>query len=125
MADIAQSLFIARVEGNEDNAFDEITDCINKYPDNKYPLLAYCDISVKYRNRANLLDGVEQLKSLSHRKDISKRTMNRYQAYLLALDGQGYDAVNLVKRDIARYPNDSRERIIEELKSIGDAEINS
>ncbi len=116
MADIAEALFVARVENNEQRSYDLIFDAVHKYPDNHYPVLAFCDISLKYSNAYMLNDGIEMLEKLTGYKNISNRTITKYKAFLYALNGEVHEAMLLIEQDISRYPIESKERIIARLK---------
>jgi lipopolysaccharide biosynthesis regulator YciM len=116
MADIADALFCAKVENEKEIAFDKINDCVEKYPDNYYPLFALCDIALKYKDIAMLENGIDKLETLRKGKYFSNRTFNRYTAFLFALKGDENAALNLLQKELARYPKESRERIKNRIK---------
>lgn len=121
MAAIAEALFFAKVEHNRIKAFDAIDDCINIYPGNHYPLLTKCDISIKYRDIEFLSEAVNQLEGLGRRKHFSRRTLTKYKAYLLALKGEETNALKLLEKDLARFPEDSRNKVISRIKEFSEA----
>ncbi|MCW9026705.1 MAG: hypothetical protein OQJ77_05255, partial [Thiovulaceae bacterium] len=116
MADIADSLYDAKILNNKTSSVDKITDCIKKYPGNHYPLLALCDIALKYFDKDLLSSGIKQLEEIITDRHFSIRTLNRYRASLLALNGETDEALRLIEKDLHRYPKESKERIIEKIK---------
>lgn len=118
MADIAESMYIAKVENNEQKALDHIQDAIGKYPNNHYPLLAKCDIALKYRNIPVLENGISKLDEiLKKRYHLSRRTVNKYKAFLCALKGDEDGAISFINKDISRYPQESKERVYARIKA--------
>jgi hypothetical protein len=111
MADICEATYAAKIENDRTKATDLIEDTIHRYPDNHYPLLAFCDIALKYSDTKMLIEGISQLEKLMNFKNISSRTLNRYKAFLSALTGDIQEAFLLIEKDISRYPPESRDKI--------------
>jgi hypothetical protein len=111
MADICEATYAAKIENDRTKATDLIEDTIHRYPDNHYPLLAFCDIALKYSDTKMLIEGISQLEKLMSFKNISSRTLNRYKAFLSALTGDIQEAFLLIEKDISRYPPESRDKI--------------
>lgn len=116
MAAISEVLYLAKVDGNRVAAIDNIHDCVDSQPDSYYPLLALCDLAIKYDDLTLLNEGVSKLREVKSKKDVSSRTFNRYQAYIFALKGDVENALKTVEDDLARYPQSSKERIIKSLQ---------
>ena len=116
MADIADALYDARVTNNKILSLDKINDCINKYPENHYPLLTKCDIALKYRDKEVLKKGLVELERIIKKRHFSIRTLNRYKALLFALNGDVDSALSVIKKDLYRYPQESKDRITAKLK---------
>ena len=116
MADIAEALYDAKVLNNKISSLDKINDCISKYPGNHYPLLAKCDIALKYYDKEVLKIGLEELEKIVSSRHFSFRTLNRYRSSLLALNGDIDEALNVIEKDLYRYPQESKDRIIARLK---------
>lgn len=119
MADIAEALYYAKALTDKNTSIDKINDCVRKYPDNHYPLLALCDIALKYNDKALLEDGLKQLEKIITSRHFSVKTLNRYKASLLALNGKTDEALKLIEKDLSRYPDDSKARIISKIKGYG------
>ncbi|MBM7454180.1 hypothetical protein HNR62_000004 [Oceanisphaera litoralis] len=112
MADISEAVFLAKIDDDKVAALDKIRDCVDMRPENHYPLLAMCDLAIKYRDIDLLRDGFSKLQGINKRKDISSRTLNRYRAYVFAAEGNISDAIQAIENDLSRYPQDSKDRII-------------
>lgn len=117
MADIASSLYLAKVDGNYLGGMKRIEDCVNRYPSNPYPLLAYCDIALLYSDIEALEKGIGLLEGLSKNKNVSKRSIQRYEAFLLAFKGQESDAMRLAVDITKDYPDETKKRLIESITS--------
>lgn len=120
MADIAEALFEAKVNNNESRAYDLISDAVHRYPENYYPLLTLCDIAIKYENTELLSSGIEKLEKISKLKNISDRTLNKYKSFHHAFEGNLDYSIKAIEKDLARYPNESKERIISRLREISE-----
>ena len=110
MSNIAEAIFEAKINDSETNAFDKIKDSIAAYPDNHYPLLAACDIALKFNNSEEFELALAVLLRISGNNRISQRTLNRYRALSAALKGDEGTALALIRNDINRYPEESRQR---------------
>lgn len=121
MADIAEALFKAKVANDRQAALDKIHDCIATYPGNHYPILTYCDIALKYLDKDLLQDGLERLGQISRDKDLSTRTVNKYKAFLMALEGNVSGALKIIQSDISRYPNESKARLTARIEAVARA----
>jgi len=53
------------------------------------------------------------------KRHVSIKTLNRYKASLLALNGKTDEALKLIEKDLSRYPADSKERIVSKIKAFG------
>lgn len=118
MADIAEALFQAKVANDRQAALDKINDCIAAYPGNHYPILTYCDIALKYSDAGLLGDALSRLNQISKEKDLSARTVNKYKAFLMALEGNVQGALKIIESDISRYPNESKMRLISRVEAV-------
>ena len=118
MADIAEALFQAKVANDRQAALDKINDCIAAYPGNHYPILTYCDIALKYSDAGLLGDALSRLNQISKEKDLSARTVNKYKAFLMALEGNVQGALKIIESDISRYPNESKTRLISRIEAV-------
>lgn len=118
MADIAAALFQAKIANDRQAALDKINDCIAAYPGNHYPILTYCDIALKYLDAGLLGDALSRLNQISKEKDLSTRTVNKYKAFLKALEGNVQGALKIIESDISRYPNESKARLISRVEAV-------
>lgn len=120
MAAIADSLFQAKVNNLRVKAFDTIRDSVAAYSESHYPLLALCDIAIKYRDKEELHNAIIALSKYQ----VSQRTVNKYQAFLLVLEDKLDEAKGLINKDISRFPANSKSRILSRLDDYhrGDSE---
>ncbi|HIF5518967.1 TPA: hypothetical protein ACX3CH_000001, partial [Vibrio parahaemolyticus] len=118
MADIANSLFEAKVNNDKQKSIDLINDAVYRYPDTYYPLLTFCDLAIKYEDRAMLNEGVVKLEEISRMKNISSRTLNKYKSFLYAFDGDFSAALKIIDKELNRYPSESKDRIVNRLRDI-------
>lgn len=116
MAKIATAMFAAKIENNEIKAIDLINDCIAIYPDSPYPLLAKCDVGIKFKSIVTLEEAVSSLEKMKKRKIVSERTLTKYHSYLLALNGNEKGAIQLITSEISRYPQENKDRILKRIK---------
>lgn len=116
MADTREALFYAKVLHDQHIAKDKIVDCVKKYPDIHYPYVAACEIAIKFREKEGLKEGIRLLEKLCKKKRLSHRTFARPKAFMHALNGDEKKAVLLLEKDLARYPKESKEKIIAKLK---------
>lgn len=121
MVAIAEALFTAKVNNNRIRAFDNIKDCVSAFDNSHYPLLALCDIAIKYRDEEELKQAISSLSKFH----VSSRTINRYKAFLYALEGDLDNAKKLINEDIARFPSHSKFRILERLDMYYRNEVDS
>lgn len=115
MADIADAIFKSKINKNKTGACDLIGDCILKHPNNHYPILTLCDIGIYWKDKEILQRGIRLLKALPEEKQRSIRTINKYEALLLALQGKKSEALLLINKDLDRYPIESKEKIIKRI----------
>lgn len=116
MADISEAIFLARIDGNETEAIDKILDCANRRTESHYPLLAMCDLAIKYKNINLLRKGVSRLQHIKNKKIVSTRTLNKYKSYIYASDGNVNDAIKVIENDLSRYPQESKDRIFRQVQ---------
>lgn len=118
MASIAQSLYYAKIEQNEEKAFNSINDAINAYADTYYPILAKCDIAIKFRNIKALEEAVNSLEPISKKSEQIGRSFNKYKAYLLALQGHKDRALQIISKEINQYPEHNKNKILRKIEEL-------
>lgn len=117
MAEIAEALFQARIEHNFNVAKDLIDDAIAKYHGNQYPLMSKCEIAVMFKDQAMLLQAISMLETIPKR-EVSKRTIAKYKAYLAALQGNEAKALEIIQTTTSKYPSESKEKIIAKIHDL-------
>ncbi|WP_236900073.1 toll/interleukin-1 receptor domain-containing protein [Cronobacter malonaticus] len=116
MANIASAIFTAKIENDEPKALSIINDCIAMAPESPYPLLAKCDVGLKFKAVQTLEEALILLEKMKRRKVVSERTLTTYHAYLMALKGDENRANQILANDIRSYPQEARDRILKRIK---------
>ncbi|CAX61490.1 Putative TPR repeat-containing protein [Erwinia billingiae Eb661] len=116
MAKIASAMYAAKIENDETKSIDEINDCISMHPESPYPLLAKCDVGLKFKSSDIIAEALQSLEKMRRRKVVSERTLITYQAYLAALQGDENGANKIIAGEISRYPHEAKERIFKRIK---------
>ncbi len=116
MAKIADAMYSAKIENDAVKSITIINDCIAIYPESPYPLLAKCDIGLKFKSIQTLEEALSSLDKMKRRKVVSERTLTTYLAYLMALKGDADSANQIISNDIKKYPQEARERILKRIK---------
>ena len=111
MAQIAQALYCAKILNDKIKSIDGINDCIFQNPNNHYPVLAKCDIAIKYKDIELLKEGIDKLQKIVLSKGLSDRSLVKYQAFFNALNGNLVQALHLIEDVIARYPDKNKEKM--------------
>lgn len=111
MAQIAKSLYTAKILNDKPSAIDIINDCITQNPNKHYPILAKCDIAIKYKDSALLEEGINELHKVIYSKGLSERALVKYQAFLEALKGNLTQALHLIDDVTVRYPEKNKEKM--------------
>lgn len=118
MALIAEALYLAKIDNNQQAALDKINDAIMQYHDIPYPILAKFDIALRFRDIKEMEDSCNKLEALSKRISISERTYIKQKAYLEAVKGNDLKALEMLKPEIDRYPDTSKEKIIDMIRTL-------
>lgn len=119
MAAIAKALYFSKIEQNETKSFNHIDDAISTYSDTYYPILAKCDIAIKFKNIKALEEAVESLEIISKRRGEQViRALNKYKAYMLALKGSKGAAIQLITNEINQYPEQNQKKIIRKIEEL-------
>lgn len=118
MAAIAKALYFSKIEQNELKSFNHIDDAISTYSDTYYPILAKCDIAIKFKNIRGLEEAVEALETISKRREQVIRALNKYKAYMLALKGSKDAAIQLITSEINQYPEQNQKKIIRKIEEL-------
>lgn len=116
MSLIAEALYIIRFYNEKTTALDKLNDCCSINPRSHYPLLAICDLAIKFKDKKLLNDLLEKFSDFRGR--ISTKTINKYTAYSLAFEGKIDESIAIINEDLSRYTPESKSRIIDKLKSL-------
>lgn len=118
MAAIAEALCIAKFDQNEQRAIDHINDAIHMYSETYYPILAKCEIAIKFKNIEHLEQAVKLLENLSTKREQLIKALNKYKAYLLALQNNRDAALRIINNDLRQYPDQNKAKIIRKIDEL-------
>lgn len=116
MSGICKAIYFAKIDNDNVKAFAKIEETIESFPNSFYPMLTFCDLCIRYNDLDKLNQGFSILEKMN--KSISTRTLNKYKAYILAFEGRFDSAIQLIREDLEKYPEDSRSKIEDNLRSI-------
>jgi len=114
----AKARLYALYDNDLAEAFNEIEEAINTFPENHYPLLTKADLAVHSRNISKLSESLTSLEPKISRRSNSYRSFLRYKAFLIALNGRALEAKQFAKKELSGIGPRAMERLnhrIEEL----------
>lgn len=117
MGKTAEALFLLKIKCDAVKAFNIIEDCITMNPDNYYPVLAKADMSVLSRDRQKLRDAISVLNA-NFKGRCSERTLNKYESFSYALDGNYKNAIEIFERYLSNYTPEAKIRFENFIKSL-------
>ncbi|RTM78896.1 toll/interleukin-1 receptor domain-containing protein [Enterobacter quasiroggenkampii] len=112
----ARARFIAYYEDSEDQSFSLIESVINEFPDVNYPVLTKAELATHFMNRQKLREAINLIDSNKTRLSQTYRTIVRYRAMLMAMDGQLAPAKNLIEKELKGLINSSYKRLMDRLE---------
>lgn len=115
MTDSMRARMIAYYEDDEVASFNLIEDALRRYPNIDYPLLTKADLASHFGNQAKLAEAVTALDRVTGRKAQSFRTVVKYKAMLLAMQGDLHQAKQLVRRELSGLIGSALQRLNERL----------
>ena len=80
-----------------------------------YPLLTKADLAVHFENEDKLAEAVAALDRVTGRNAQSFRTLVKYKAMLLAMQGDGHQAKQLVRRELGGLIGTALKRLNERI----------
>jgi hypothetical protein len=116
MAASADARLIAYYDFDEHRSLQLIDETIAKFPKKHYPILTKADLAAHFKNKVKLKEAVESLEKLIGRNTQSHRTLIKYKATLLALNGDLHQARQLVNRELKGLFGASLQRLQDRLE---------
>jgi lipopolysaccharide biosynthesis regulator YciM len=112
----ARARFIAYYEDDEEQSFSLIESVIKEFPDVNYPILTKAELATHFMNRKMLREAINLIDSNIAKLSQTYRTIIRYKAMLMAMDGQLAQAKNLIEKELRGLINSSYRRLIDRLE---------
>jgi len=117
----------ARIEAYFDNdrvtAFGRIESAIQKYPSVRYPLLTKADLALHFRDSDKLNEAIKSLSERSGGSIHGHRSVAKYKAMLLAMEGKIAEAKRLVSRELKGLPLSALQRLNERIDSFAQGRV--
>lgn len=120
MADSMRARMIAYYDDDEGASFRLIEEAIRKYPNIDYPLLTKADLAAHFGNRERLAEAVNTLDRITGRKAQSFRTVVKYKAMLLAMQGDAHQAKQLIRRELSGLIGTALQRLNERIDHLAE-----
>jgi tetratricopeptide (TPR) repeat protein len=120
MTDSMRARMIAYYEDDEAASFRLIEEALRKYPDIDYPLLTKADLAAYFGNKEKLAEAVATLDRVTGRKAQSFRTVVKYKAMLLAMQGDAHQAKQLIRRELSGLIGSALQRLIERIDHLAE-----
>ncbi|GAC1632861.1 MAG: toll/interleukin-1 receptor domain-containing protein [Nevskia sp.] len=118
MADSMRARIVAYYDGNESESMRLIEDAVLRHPSIDYPLLTKADLSVHFGNAAKLREAVTALERTTGPHAQSYRTLVKFRAMLLSMEGRREEARRLVAKELSGLIPSALQRLNERLDSL-------
>jgi tetratricopeptide (TPR) repeat protein len=117
MLESMRARIIAYYDENEERSLALIEETIQKFPKINYPILTKADLATHFKNKIRLQEAVESLEKITGRHAQTYRTLIKYKAILLAMQGDTHQAKQLVKRELSGLIDAALQRLNDRLDS--------
>lgn len=111
----ARARFIAYYEELEAESFSLIESVINEFPDVNYPVLTKAELATHFMNTRKLREAIDLIDGNKARLSQTYRTIVRYRAMLMAMDGDLAQAKSLIGKELKGLISSSYQRLIDRL----------
>lgn len=120
MTDSMRARMIAYYEDDEAASFRLIEEALRKFPNIDYPLLTKADLAAYFGNKEKLAEAVATLDRVTGRKAQSFRTVVKYKAMLLAMQGDAHQAKQLIRRELSGLIGSALQRLNERIDHLAE-----
>lgn len=121
MSDSMRARMIAYYDDEEEESFRLIEETIMRYPNIDYPLLTKADLAAHFGNKEKLAEAVAKLDRSTSRKAQSFRSVVKYKAMLLAMQGDTYQAKQLIRRELSGMIGTALQRLNERIDHLAES----
>lgn len=120
MASSAEARLIAYYDSDESKSMSLIEETIAKFPGVEYPLLTKSDLAAHFSDKQALREAVAALERTTSRKAQTYRTVVKFRAMLLAMDGELPKAKQLVARELKGLIGTALQRLNDRLEHLAE-----
>ena len=117
----------ARIEAYFDDdrisAFQRIESAIEAYPLVRYPLLTKADLALHFRDPKKLKEAVDALSERSSGSAHGHRSVAKYKAMWLAMEGKTVEAKSFVSRELRGLPSSALQRLNERIDNFAQGRV--
>lgn len=113
----AKARVLAYFDGDHDAAMASINRTIAEFPEVNYPLLTKADLAVHFSDIDRLREAVRALEKTTGKHAQTYRSVIKFKAILLAMEGHKLEARNLIKRELPGLSNGALARLNERIES--------
>jgi tetratricopeptide (TPR) repeat protein len=107
----ARARLLAYYDNNEEESLDVIDAAISCFPDVVYPILTKAEIATHFNNKEKLNEAIESVGKNAKKHSPAYRTIIRYKAILLAMQGDLIQSHNLVNKELSGLTPTSLKRL--------------
>ncbi len=118
MAQSAKARILAFYDNNYVQAFDEIEEAINRFPNSDYPLLTKADLAVHSRNVKKLKEAISILEERATPRAQSHRSFLRFKVYLIAFEGDSASAKRFAEQNLSGLGAKAIDRFLQKIDDL-------
>ncbi len=107
----AKARILAYFENDRSAAMTSIEKTIAEFPEVNYPLLTKADLAVHFTDVSKLREAVGELERATGKHAQTYRSVVKFKALLLAMEGRTQEAHNLINRELSGLPSSARTRL--------------
>jgi tetratricopeptide (TPR) repeat protein len=112
----ANAKLIAYYDNDEHKSMELIEEAINKFPDVNYTFLTKAELASYFKNKKKMQEAVEVLAKLTKPNAQTYRSFIRFKAMLFAMNGDIYQAKQLVNKELKGLTGKSLQKLNERLE---------
>lgn len=113
----ASARILAYFDADQSAAMKSIEQTIAEFPGVNYPLLTKADLAVHFSDKNKLKEAVADLEKITGKNAQTYRSVVKFKAILLAMEGKASDAHGLIKRELGGLSSSAVQRLRERIDS--------
>ncbi|VWC34658.1 toll/interleukin-1 receptor domain-containing protein [Burkholderia lata] len=115
MANSMRARLVAYFDNDEGRSLSMVEDAIHRYSDVSYPLLTKADLAVYFENKDKLREAIQGLEREIGKNAQSYRSLQKFKALLLAMEGNLGEAENILRKDLSGLIPSALQRLRERI----------